>query len=85
MLRIGELEGESEFPTPAGFGFVMKDVLDATPLFLQRGERSKARKPYREPREPRAFSSPLPPGPPFDQEAFSRRHAVDLLTPWAAE
>src|SRR5512132_642164 len=39
--------------------------------------------PYREPREPRAFSSPLPPGPPFDQEAFSRRHAVDLLTPWA--
>ncbi len=42
MLRIGELEGESEFPTPAGFGFVMKDALDATPLFLQRGERSKA-------------------------------------------
>jgi len=41
--------------------------------------------PYREPREPRAFSSPLPPGPPFDQEAFSRRHAVDLLTPWTAE
>ena len=27
MLRIGELEGESEFPTPTGFGTTVLDVL----------------------------------------------------------